>query len=538
MKRLIVFITVFLFTSVFPQTLTSSGVLFNPNNIAHYVFNTGITSYYTGGSGSSGFFWPAGTSKTMIFEDGVLWAGKVNGQVRSGGSSYRTGLQPGNVVNGVPSNPADSLYNIWMLSRDSQSLPDSIKVKYDFMYNNWPAALGAPFKDVNHDGIYTKGIDEPGLTGAKTLWYVCNDFDSNKTKYLYGSLPIGIEMQVTEWGYDADAFKDVLFKKVKLINKSANAISEMFIGLWSDPDLGDASDDYIGCDTILNLGYAYNATNTDYIYGVAPPAIGYFMIQSPSVKSLQTDSAYFNGKYNHGYKNTSFYAFPRFAKSTPDYGDPMMGDYLGTTQLYYKMLGLSNNGNAVTDPVNGNAVTKFFLYGDPEKKTGWYEGDGWPSGMSPQDMRFMMSFGPMNISSGDTTEFVFAYVVGQGTSNINSVTVLKDKCSFLKNNMANILTDIKSSGSVQNNKTYSLAQNYPNPFNPTTVISYQLATAGKVTLKIFDVLGKEVTTLVNEEKSAGSYSVKFNAVNLPSGVYFYCLKSGGFVETKKLLLLK
>ena len=104
--------------------------------------------------------------------------------------------------------------------------------------------------------------------------------------------------------------------------------------------------------------------------------------------------------------------------------------------------------------------------------------------------------------------------------------------------MANILTDIKSSGSVQNNKTYSLAQNYPNPFNPATVISYQLATAGKVTLKIFDVLGKEVTTLVNEEKSAGSYSVKFNAVNLPSGVYFYCLKSGGFVETKKLLLLK
>ena len=88
------------------------------------------------------------------------------------------------------------------------------------------------------------------------------------------------------------------------------------------------------------------------------------------------------------------------------------------------------------------------------------------------------------------------------------------------------------------NLLFELNQNYPNPFNPNTTIKYSIPNAGMVTLKVFDVLGKEVTTLVNEEKSAGSYSVNFNAANLPSGVYFYCLKSGGFVETKKLLLLK
>lgn len=86
--------------------------------------------------------------------------------------------------------------------------------------------------------------------------------------------------------------------------------------------------------------------------------------------------------------------------------------------------------------------------------------------------------------------------------------------------------------------TYFLSQNYPNPFNPSTTISYQLPAAGKVTLKVFDILGKEITTLVNEEKTAGSYKVNFNGGRLGSGVYFYQLRSGSFIQTKKLVLLK
>ncbi len=88
------------------------------------------------------------------------------------------------------------------------------------------------------------------------------------------------------------------------------------------------------------------------------------------------------------------------------------------------------------------------------------------------------------------------------------------------------------------NLRFELNQNYPNPFNPNTTIKYSIPKAGTVSLKVFNVLGKEVAELVNEIKSAGSYSVNFNAVNLPSGVYFYCLKAGGFSETRKLLLLK
>ncbi|HOJ18983.1 MAG TPA: T9SS type A sorting domain-containing protein [Ignavibacteriaceae bacterium] len=91
---------------------------------------------------------------------------------------------------------------------------------------------------------------------------------------------------------------------------------------------------------------------------------------------------------------------------------------------------------------------------------------------------------------------------------------------------------------VLNTSKYLLLQNYPNPFNPSTLITYQLPQKALVSLKVFDILGKEVITLVAEEQSEGSHSVNFNAQNLSTGVYFYQLKAGDFVSTKKLVLIK
>ena len=87
---------------------------------------------------------------------------------------------------------------------------------------------------------------------------------------------------------------------------------------------------------------------------------------------------------------------------------------------------------------------------------------------------------------------------------------------------------------------FSLSQNYPNPFNPSTRINYEMRNAGFVTLKVFDLLGKEVATLVNEKQSAGSYAVDFNSseFSLPSGIYFYTLNAGEFTETRKMVLIK
>jgi len=85
---------------------------------------------------------------------------------------------------------------------------------------------------------------------------------------------------------------------------------------------------------------------------------------------------------------------------------------------------------------------------------------------------------------------------------------------------------------------YELKNNYPNPFNPLTNIEFHIADFGLVTLKIFDVLGNEIATLVNEEKNAGEYKVKFDAANLSSGIYFYVLKAGEKSFSKKMCLIK
>ena len=87
-------------------------------------------------------------------------------------------------------------------------------------------------------------------------------------------------------------------------------------------------------------------------------------------------------------------------------------------------------------------------------------------------------------------------------------------------------------------KDFKLYQNYPNPFNPNTVISYQLPVISHVKLGIYDILGRKIVTLVNEEKQPGNYEVEFNASKLASGIYFYKITAGNFSETKKLVLLK
>jgi Secretion system C-terminal sorting domain len=134
------------------------------------------------------------------------------------------------------------------------------------------------------------------------------------------------------------------------------------------------------------------------------------------------------------------------------------------------------------------------------------------------------------IYTNDTTGIFFTYLVKTEGSYSHPTYYLYYR--------SNGITPV----SVLNNKNlpkrFSLLQNYPNPFNPSTTINYQIPTSGMVSIKVYDVLGKEVATLVNEEKPAGSYEANFNAANLSSGIYFYKIQSGSFIETKKMILLK
>jgi hypothetical protein len=100
------------------------------------------------------------------------------------------------------------------------------------------------------------------------------------------------------------------------------------------------------------------------------------------------------------------------------------------------------------------------------------------------------------------------------------------------------LTSVEQQTIAQEATSYTLRQNYPNPFNPSTTISFAIPANSFVSLKVYDILGREVTTLVSEQLSAGNHSRQWNAMDMPSGVYFYRLQAGSFTETKKLILLK
>ena len=97
---------------------------------------------------------------------------------------------------------------------------------------------------------------------------------------------------------------------------------------------------------------------------------------------------------------------------------------------------------------------------------------------------------------------------------------------------------IKAEKDNMNPSDFSLSQNYPNPFNPSTSIKYSIPKQSNVTIKVFDVLGREVSTLLNKEQPQGNYSIEFDASNMTSGVYFYRIQAGQFVDTKKMILLR
>lgn len=134
------------------------------------------------------------------------------------------------------------------------------------------------------------------------------------------------------------------------------------------------------------------------------------------------------------------------------------------------------------------------------------------------------------IAPGDSVTFYIALAYGVNEAEmLASIEEVQQKY----NQITSVESDLNNIPSG-----FSLKQNYPNPFNPSTKISYQISQNSFVTLKVYDALGREVSSLVNEEKSAGKYEVNFNAVNLATGVYFYKLTANNFTQTNKMLLIK
>jgi hypothetical protein len=509
------------------------------NQMKMWIGNNGSGSHDPNTDGS-GLLWPGGENATLnlIYTDGLLWGGYVGDSLFVNGNIYRYGLQAGKILDtGLADDPSLSKYRVYKIRKNWDDLPfGETRDQYQKDYLEWPANDGAPFYDSNNDGIYTAGIDQPLFLGDEMLWCVMNDMDPGRTLFTYGTGPIGLEVQVTVYGFNTSSIlQNVLFKKYRIINKSQNAIDNMFFGYWSDPDLGDRSDDYVGCDTLINLAYCYNADNNDNgYYGENPPAVGYVFLQGTTISGTSSDSARFNNQWVTGMKDQGITSFS-FTTNTSF--SQACEDYIPQHIIQYNYLnGLICDGSPYINPIDNN-ITRFPFSGNPVDSTGWYMGNQIP--IPPGDMRMHMNTGPIAMSPGDTQEVVIAIIAAQGSDNLQSIAVLKQTAKTVQYFYDNYIPELVNINyEPPPPEYYYLSQNYPNPFNPTTIIDYELPISGFVSLKVFDVLGREIATIVNEEKSAGVYQVEFYSENLSSGIYFYTLTSGAYSKTRKMVVLR
>ncbi len=444
---------------------TPSTTLSNINQISYWIMDNGLSAY-------NPFLSQAGTTfprftATVVFQDGIVWGGFVRDgnpnlpALRVGGQTYNVGTAPGRILStGVAQSSSDPEVRIYRIRRDWQSVSDevlrldaaelhnldpsqitreqidAVRVQYETDWEQWPVDYGAPFYDENHNGIYEPQLgEEPGLQYAdQVIWFVCNDLDSGRTSSLYGSRPIGLEMQVTVWAFDTNpSLNESIFRRYRLINKSGYDFDSVFVALWTDTDIGDAGDDFEGCDTLLQLGYAYNAYLTDSEYdqfGLPPPAFGYTLLQGPIVPSAG-DEATFNFGRRADYRNLPMTTFWYKGTGTA-ISDPPLRDYSGTLRWYKILNGYiptNDNMNDLHRQIIGSGPnmgepTLFPMAGDPVSDYGDVDGQGWNPG--PGGRRFAMCSGPFYMEPGDTQEVVLAMVGGLGTDNINSISHLKD----------------------------------------------------------------------------------------------------------------
>lgn len=225
---------------------------------------------------------------------------------------------------------------------------------------------------------------------------------------------------------------------------------------------------------------------------------------------------------------------------TPDYSELYSGDLTGKTLtrgLYKWTTGVSVAGGGVTISGSASDIWIFQISQDLNLTSGAIVT---LSGGALASNIFWQVAGQVNLG---TTVAMKGIILCQTSIALNTGAALEGiaLAQTAVTLDANIITKpiLTSIGDNLSEKTFTLLQNYPNPFNPTTSIQYSLEKATKVSLKIFNVLGIEVITLINNRQEAGSYRVLFNSnTNLSSGVYFYRLEAGPFLSIKKMILMK
>ncbi len=424
--------------------------MINVNNLQMFCTNIGgfaedISVMLETGK-ADGLYFPAGTSRSVLYSGGVWIGGTVYNAAADtvGGTpdEIRVAIGAFDAPEYWPG-PADEdggklednanykIYKIWNDStvwhneaksgiEMADGMPytrfDSIQHYND--YTIWPSADGAP----------VDGAGAPAIIGNQMLWAVFNDGGTHEYDGYGGATDsLGVEVQATYFGFDlGGALGNTIFMKFMFINKSPDIIDSCYVSLWADPDLGGSSDDLVGCDTVLSLGYCFNATNNDNTYGSSPPAVGYDFMQGPIIRESDNDPLYASYDFSGdtAFMNTGdtipqafimgLTSFNKYINGTdPDEPEESYGYMRGNDSK-------SSDGGDTDTPPNDNEEnpTKFYHAGDPVKGTGWID-------TNPADRRFMCNTGPFTFRPDDTQVVVGSVIVGQAKDRLASVTGLK-----------------------------------------------------------------------------------------------------------------
>lgn len=477
--------------------------ILNINNLWTWARRDGQSNHSP--TGDDGLYYPRGT-KWTIYQDGFMWGGKAmldanytvphaSQVIRTGGATYNVGTQAG-WINGTGAtatavDPADPAVRIYRIRRDWREMSDAevtrdaaesneklisdvtnadkaaILAQYEKDWLEWPVQYGAPYIERNGQPGYqapaanlsAKDLiqgnhDEPGVAGSdpnspadQVIWTVFNDLNASLSQGLYGADPLGIEAQMTMWGYKrTDAMGNLYFKKYRIINKGGATtvgttkgsfyIDSMYVAQWSDPDLGSFGDDLCGVDSLKSLGFVYNGNAIDSEFrkfNLPPPATGYDFLAGPIVPSA-SDSAVFNLKRRRGFKNLPLTSFAYFSAGSGISDPPFT--YEGSLRWWRMFQGYVPDPSTSPwrlYPSGPFAPSLFPLSGEPATRSGFLDGQGTAFSFSPGDRRIVLNSGPFRLAPGDTQEVVVGTVAGLGSDRLSSVAVMKFNDRFVQN---------------------------------------------------------------------------------------------------------
>lgn len=402
------------------------------NNVRAPVFTTGSLFYPA--VGGVAYEIPKGSHLNSNYATNVWVGGKVNGQLRTAAATYAQGTEtfefyPGPLgPNGAALADCTPYDRIWKINRsDLVTLNTGGAPTTDIL--EWPWNLGAPVTDGdgNPNNYNLAGGDRPQMLGDQMLWWVMNDKSGPHNTTL--SAPIGLQMSVTAFAFSTgDALNNTTFYKYRLTYKPEDGVtplSDAYIGVWADVDLGYASDDFVGVDTSLGLGFTYNgdAVDDDYGPGVLP-AIGIDFFQGPLVDApgetwIDPDGTKHVNKKRLGATRFIYY---NNTNGVPN-GNP------DTKEDFYNYLsGYWIDGLPVTEGGNGRTGTVPTRWMYPGNPPGYWSEDnidGNGTANQPEDRRLLISSGPFELKAGETQDIVFGMVWAQAANRFGALAQLK-----------------------------------------------------------------------------------------------------------------